>query len=355
MSQVSDPVAASALLSCIGSKKFRFIDPSGCESNHSPKDRTDLEVEEAHAKETIGDDITAKRGCAKIVVVDATGQHQIKGWAKRRDKAVFHDAEAVLKSALAECRSLIMRCSVRVGGARAVPDTMYGQFTAVAQRCRQIAQETNAAPAVVKANAELRRSGKPPITMTFNIGLYPELSLSDPGDIERAERIQAAVSSAIAEVCLACRSGDRERIRYVLDQIGALGDSIANPTVGEDVRQLLQSAQATVEAITARGRAESAVIRANPETDRGRAAAARLLEAQAAEAKIKEETAKLAGTIFDVLDLSALIPQTGEIEAANHAVELEAPAPDTSPDALIAAEANAIAIAAPEKTADIEF
>lgn len=351
MSQVQDPAAASALIQAYGSTRFRFVDSSGCEVRHSPKDRADQEVSEETGKD-VGNLGTARRGHTKIVAVDADGAVTLKGWAKRKDKPVFESAEEVLRAAQKECNGLIQRCSVRVGGARAVPSTRYADFAAARQRCREIAAATNQDPAILAANEILRREGKPTMNMTFYIGLHPELSLSDPEDIERAERVRRSVAEAIGQVCAACRSGDRDRIRYVLDQVGALSDSVSDPKVAEDVSGLLKMAEDTLTAISARGRAESAVARSNPETTRGQNAAQRLeaaiATARANETALVAKAEALFSSISDALETETTAGADHGPAASALTVEVETPiAAELAPEDLIASVAQQ-PVAAPQ-------
>ena len=324
-----DPQATSALLAAYGAVKFKFVDMSGCEGLHSPKDRADHKVKQALAQGT-GADGTAKRGYTRIVETGEDGAQTVTGWAKRKDKPIYDEAERVLKAALRECGGLIQRYSIKVGGARAVPSTRYTEFQGARTRCKEIAGETNNHPAVVSANDRLRAEGQPLISLTYTPNLFPELSLSDPEDLERAERIRSSVAEAIALVCDACRSGDRERIRYVIEQVGALGEAVSDPVMAEQVQGLLGLAERTVEAITARGRAQSATIRANPETVRGQEAAERFLAAQATETTIKAELAQVAtqvaATICEAIETDPVVlTSQGPQDADLGAIELEAP------------------------------
>lgn len=299
-----DQQSTSELLAAYGATKFRFIDTSSCESTHSPKDREDHEVSEERGKDE-GSLGNARRGHTKIVSLDDAGNKTIVGYAKRNDKPIFDEAEKVLKAAIREATSLIQRYSIKVGGARAVPSTRYAEFRSARDRCREIASETNQHPAVIAANRRLREEKRDLIHITYTPNLFPELSLSDPEDLERAERIKSSVAEAIALVCDACRSGDRDKIRYVVEQVGALGDAISDPTRQAEIKSLLKLADKTVEAITARGRAAGATMRSNPGTTKAQEAADRFLAAQATESELKTELNVMATSIFQLVEAEA--------------------------------------------------
>lgn len=269
----------STLLQAIGSTKFRFLDTSGVESTHSPKDREDHQSDESGSADNalFNGEKVARRGHAKVL--DASGAHV--GWAKRNDKPIFDAAEKVLREAIRAANALIRRYTIKVGGARAVPCERYSEFENARQECLILAANTNQHADIVAANAILSAQGKSNIRMQFDVSWHPELTLSDPADIERVERIKASVAEAIGQVVSACRSGDREQIRYVIDQVGALGESVSDPVLKADVKAMLDAANDAAERISAEGRARSAMLRANPDSTRGQAAAARFLEAGA--------------------------------------------------------------------------
>ena len=268
----------SALIQAIGSTKFRFLDMSGVESKHSPKDREDAQSDESVSADSAvfdGEKI-ARRGHARVV--DAAGDHI--GWAKRNDKPIFDAAEKHLRESIRAANALIRRCTIKVGGARAVPCERYVDFENARTECLTLAANTNQSEHIVAANAILAAQGKPNMCMQFCVSWHPELTFADPADAERGERIRQSVAEAIGQVVNACRSGDREQIRYVLDQVGALGDSVSDPVLKADVKSILTAANDAAERISAEGRARSAVLRSNTQTTRGQQAASRFLDAQ---------------------------------------------------------------------------
>jgi len=344
--QVENPEAASALLRTYGSVRFKFIDMSGCRAEHSVKDRADIQVSEETGKDSSGLNIS-RRGHTKIVESREDGTSAIVGWAKRADKPLFEEAERILKGALGECRGLIQRCSVKVGGARAVPATRYADFALAKERCREITLATNQDLAIIEANKRLSDEGKNKIRMEFFPSLFPELSLSDPEDLERAERIRNSVAESIGQVVSACKSGDRDKIKYVLEQVGALGDAVSDPKIAGDVQGLLSLAQQTAEAITVQGRAQSAALRANPETSRGQAAAERFLQASAAaealQAKLASAAETVSGFFFEGLETSET-SEAAPVAASDLdlGVELTTPQIAKAPEDLIAEIASEV-------------
>lgn len=261
----------SALLQAIGSTKFRFLDTSGVESQHSPKDREDMQTDEGIAQDSANG--CAKRGHAKVL--DEQGQHI--GWARRNDKPIFDAAEKELRESIRLANGMIRACTIKVGGARAVPCERYADFIEAQSLCKRLADNTNLHADIQAANLILIGQGKPIIRMQFDVSWHPELTLSDPADIERTERIKASVAEAIGQVITACRSGDREQIRYVLDQVGALGESVSDPKLQADVKSILTAAETAAQKISDEGKARSAMLRSNTESKRGQAAAERFL------------------------------------------------------------------------------
>lgn len=291
---------------------FRFIDMSGCETTHSPKERTDAEVDAATAQEKgeEGSAPRARRGFAKVIGLDGSEK-----WAARADKAVYADAEKVLRDAQLKCRAEIWAVSVKVGSARAVPSRRYVDFTAARERCQAIVAEANASEQIGAANALLAAAGRPTMRIAFFPGLHPELTLADPEDKARAERLQQSVAESIALVIDAVRSQDRDRIRQTLESVGALAESVADPQVSGQVAQILTLAERTLAAQAALGRAQAASSRTT--TQRGtHEAARRLRTAQEDLEAAQREAAQVADSLarFQLLDLQSDAEAAADLE-----------------------------------------
>lgn len=277
---------SSALLQAIGSTKFRFLDTSGVESTHSPKDREDMQTDDSAADSADFDGKQiARRGHARVL--DENGI--MVGWAKRNDRPVFDAAEKVLRTAILTANSIIRQCTINVGGGRAVPSQRYADFEAAKMACLQLAANTNQAPEIIAANAILSAQGKENIRMCYDISWHPELTLSDPADIERSERIRKSVAEAIGQVIQACKSGDRIQIRYVLDQVGALAESVSDPKLQTEVKTILDLAESTAQKMADEGKARAAVLRSNAESKRGQEAASRFLNAGKATKEVQTQ------------------------------------------------------------------